>query len=66
MKIVMYSFLRRFFSAFSAEVNFRLRFAMIDSDISPQVRKNWAKNPAPGKPARYAKSAQYSTPAQKY
>ena len=30
MKMVMYSFCRRFFSAFSAAVSFRLRFAMMD------------------------------------
>jgi hypothetical protein len=30
MKMVMYSFCRRFFSAFSAGVSFRLRFAMMD------------------------------------
>jgi hypothetical protein len=30
MNMVMYSFCRRFFSAFSAAVSFRLRFAMMD------------------------------------
>jgi hypothetical protein len=30
IKMVMYSFCRRFFSAFSAAVSFRLRFAMMD------------------------------------
>jgi hypothetical protein len=31
MKIVMYSFRRRFFSAFSAAVSFRFRFVMLDT-----------------------------------
>jgi hypothetical protein len=30
IKMVMYSFCRRFFSAFSAEVSFRLCFAIMD------------------------------------
>ena len=30
IKMVMYSFCRRFFSAFSAALSFRLRFAMMD------------------------------------
>jgi len=33
MKMVMYSFCRRFLSAFSAAVSFRLRFAMIDTAL---------------------------------
>ena len=34
MKMVMYSFCRRFFSAFSAAVSFLLRFAMMDTEMS--------------------------------
>jgi hypothetical protein len=33
IKMVMYSFCRRFFSAFSAAVSFRLRFAMMDISL---------------------------------
>jgi hypothetical protein len=38
MKMVMYSFCRRFFSAFSATVSFLLRFVMMDAGLFPLYR----------------------------
>ena len=50
MKIVLYSFFRRFFSAFSAAVSLRLRFAITNATPSSFVTRNvepcaWGRSP---------------------